>query len=59
MIIIFLLTSSTGVCYHVIRKDSQLITRIPEIIERERQRRIQLGLEPIFTTIHSQENVKN
>jgi len=56
MIIFVLLTSSSCVCHHVTRKDRTLTaTRIHEQFDRKRQQRILLGLEPLFTTIHSME----
>jgi len=49
MIIIFMLTSSSGICYHVTRKDRIITaTRIHEQFDPERQQRIRLGLERII-----------
>lgn len=60
MIVVFTLTSSSCVCYHVTRKDRIVIaTRIHKQFDPQRQRRILLGLEPVFTTQHFMETVKN
>lgn len=51
MICFFLLTSSSCVTYHVTRKERMIFdTRIDKRFDRERQKRIQLGLEPLFVS---------